>query len=165
VGGTEQGSDCSQRRAALSYRHDLLPSRSSNAGLGSLEPTSAPRSCRDHCWWSGCCYLLLFGLYGLVESTFCISRPAGTLEVRRRLFYLTFVKAYSVNHVSHVFERHTGKGNGLRMQLPSGKKKGLTLFTEYMSLEAQVAAMNHFIHSTRHYQSRGSSTVEKPHHG
>jgi hypothetical protein len=42
------------------------------------------------------------------------------------------------------------------MQLQSGKEKGLTLFTEYVSLEAQVTAVNHFIHAARHYQSKRS---------
>jgi hypothetical protein len=101
-------------------------------------------------------YWFLWGLYGSVESTFCVSRPSGSLEIRSKVLWFSFKHVYSVNEVSHVSERKTMKGNGLRMQLQSGKKKALTLFTEYVSLEAQVTAINYFIHAARHCQSKRS---------
>jgi hypothetical protein len=99
---------------------------------------------------AACAWFLFFGLYGSVESTFFLSRTSGILLIKRKLGWLTFEQAYSLNEVSHVFERKTLKGNGLRMQLLSGKKKSLTFFTEYSSLDAQAVALNHFIHAARH---------------
>jgi hypothetical protein len=91
------------------------------------------------------------GLYASVESTFCISRDSGTLCVTRKLWWLAISKSYSINEISRFFERHYVKGNTLRMELCSGKKRTLTWSTKFSSLDGQVALLNHFLHVVRRH--------------
>jgi len=69
---------------------------------------------------AACAWFLFFWLYGSVESTFFLSRTSGTLRIKRKPGWLTFVQVYSPNEVSHVFERKTLKGNGLKDAIAFG---------------------------------------------
>jgi hypothetical protein len=97
-----------------------------------------------------CAWFLFLGLYASVESTFLVSRAAGTLRVKRRLWWLVAEREYSLHEISRFFEWQSTKGNRLRMELLSGKKKSLTLFAEYSSLESEAAMLNHFLPAAKH---------------
>src|SRR5437763_177581 len=67
-------------------------------------------------------------------------------------------KEYPVDEVKRVFERNTLKGNGLRLELSCGRKKTLTLSTEYSYLGDQARTLNHFIQVARKQQRKFGTT-------
>jgi hypothetical protein len=86
-----------------------------------------------------------FGFFCLIESTIRVSVESGELSVRRRIGFLGSNKKYSAQSVNRVFTRSSGKGSGLSMELSSGRKRNLTLFTEYADPAEQAGRLNHFI--------------------
>lgn len=88
---------------------------------------------------------LSFGVFCLVESTISVSREWGELWIRRRIVFLKFNKKYPVHEVKRVIGGSSGKGSGLNMELVSGRKKNLTLFTEYADPAEQAGKLNHLI--------------------
>jgi hypothetical protein len=88
---------------------------------------------------------LSFGVFCLVESTITLSLASRELWIRRRIGWLKSDKRYPVQDVKRVFTRSSGKGSGLSVELETGKKKGLTLFTEYADPAEQSGKLNHFI--------------------
>jgi len=95
--------------------------------------------------FSVCALFLCFALYGSTESTINMHSESDVLEVKRRLGPLVFAKHYRVREISRIFEWKTRKGNALRLQLSTGKKKNLTLFTEYSHLSDQARLLNRLI--------------------
>ncbi len=93
--------------------------------------------------------LIALGLSALIRSVVSLDRNAGILCVRRRVLGIDIEKHYEIQRVKQVFERQARKGNGLRLELSDGRKKNLTLWTEYLSLAKEVGAFNHLIHATR----------------
>jgi hypothetical protein len=93
--------------------------------------------------------LIALGLSALIRSVVSLDRNAGILRVRRRVLGIDIEKHYEIQRVKQVFERQTRKGNGLRLELSDGRKKNLTLWTEYRSLTKEVGAFNHLIHAIR----------------
>jgi hypothetical protein len=93
--------------------------------------------------------LCVFGSLGLVRTTISASKEPGTLQIRRQLGTVSVSRQYALEDVVRAFERRTRKGNGLRLELVDGRKKNLTLWTEYLSLSSEVAMLNHFIHRGR----------------
>ena len=93
--------------------------------------------------------LIALGLSALIRSVVSLDRDAGILRVRRRVLGIDIEKHYEIQKVKQVFERKTRKGNGLRLELSDGRKKNLTIWTEYQSLTKEVGAFNHLIHATR----------------
>jgi hypothetical protein len=98
--------------------------------------------------------VLSLGLLALVRSTISIDRKSGILRVRRRLLGIEWEKQYSAANIERVFERKTRGGNGLRLELVGGRKKNLTLFTEYLSLSEQAGTLHYFIQGSRKYLVR-----------
>jgi len=96
-----------------------------------------------------CFWILGLGLRGLVRSTISIDRKSGILLVRRRFLGIDLERQYGAQNIERAFERKTLKGNSLRLELVGGRKKSLTLFTEYTSLAEQAGTLNHFIHGSR----------------
>lgn len=88
---------------------------------------------------------LSFGVFCLVESTITVSLEAGDLRIRRRIGFLKFDKRYPVLEVKRVTGRSSGKGSGLGIEMVSGRKKNLTLFSEYADPAEQAGRLNHFI--------------------
>ena len=95
--------------------------------------------------FGACAFFLSFALYGSTESTISMHSASDVLDVKRRLGPLVFAKRYPVREISSVFEWKTRKGNALRLQLSTGKKKNLTLFTEYSHLSDQATLLNRLI--------------------
>ena len=93
--------------------------------------------------------LLCLGLYCLIESTFSVGQIKGVFQIRRRIGWLRIDRNYPVDKVNRVFERHTGKGAGLRLELTSGREKDLTLSTAYFDLSGQAGTLNQFIQAAR----------------
>jgi hypothetical protein len=89
--------------------------------------------------------LLSFGIFCLVESTISVGMESRELSVRRRIGFLKTNKQYPVQSISRVFVRASGKGNGLGLNLVSGRTKNLTFFTEYADPAEQAGKLNHFI--------------------
>jgi hypothetical protein len=88
---------------------------------------------------------LSFGVFCLVQSTITVALDSGELWIRRRIGFLTFDKRYPVREVSRVFGRSSSKGSGLNVELVSGQKRNLTLFTEYADPAEQAGKLNHMI--------------------
>jgi hypothetical protein len=89
----------------------------------------------------------VLGLCGLVRSTISVERQVGILMVKRHLGWMTVHTQYPAKDIKRIFEHRTGKGNGLRVELVDGRKKNLSLWTEYSALGEQVAALNRLIRS------------------
>ena len=88
---------------------------------------------------------LSFGIFCLVKSTIAVSVETGELRIRRQLGFLKSEKKYLAQDVRRVFTRSSGKGSGLSVELASGQKKNLTLFTEYLDPAEQAGRLNHFL--------------------
>jgi hypothetical protein len=98
---------------------------------------------------------LSFGVFCLVESTITVSLASRELWIRRRIGWLKSDKRYRVEDVKQVFTRSSGKGCGLGVELATGKKKGLTLFTEYADPAEQAGKLNHFIRTAGKRRPQG----------
>ena len=95
--------------------------------------------------FSVCAFFPSFALFSSTESTISIHSGSDVLDVKWKLGPFVFAKRYPVEEISRVFEWKTRKGNALRLQLSTGKKKNLTLFTEYSHLSDQARLLNRLI--------------------
>lgn len=100
------------------------------------------------------------GLLGLVRTTISATRKPGVLEVRRQLGPAMMARQYPVKDIVRTFERRTFKGNGLRVELVGGRKKNLTLWTQYSSLYSAVGDLNYFIQLGRKEERLRTNSAE-----
>jgi hypothetical protein len=95
--------------------------------------------------FSVCALFLSLALYGSTESTISMDSRSDVLDVKRRFGPFVFAKRYPVREISRVFEWKTRKGNALKLQLSTGKKRNLTLFAEYSHLSDQARLLNRLV--------------------
>lgn len=86
-------------------------------------------------------WFCLLGLYCCVESRFGVSRGGG-FWIKRSLFGLEKTKKYPLEKVCGVVHQETLKGNGLQLQLASGRKKGLTMSLHYQYMGDEALALD-----------------------
>jgi hypothetical protein len=97
---------------------------------------------------------LSFGVFCLAESTITVSLESGDLWIRRRIAWIKKDKRYPVGDVNRVVTRSSGKGSGLGLELASGARRNLTLFTEYADPAEQAGKLNHFMRAVAKRRSR-----------
>jgi len=94
--------------------------------------------------------ILGLGLYCCVDSTYTVVHGDRALSVRRELWSLKWVRRYALGEIAAITVRRTWRhGDGLALQLASGKSKSLTWSLHFQALDRQGAALNHAIHVGR----------------
>jgi hypothetical protein len=88
-------------------------------------------------------------LWGMVRSTFALSRGEGTLRIQRRLGWLRVARVYPIAEIKRVLEWSSIRGTLLRIEFVSGRRKNLTLWADYLPLTGQVALLNSFLRSVK----------------
>ena len=63
---------------------------------------------------------------------------------------MRFEACYLATEIYRVFEQETPRGYGLKLELSSGKKHRLTLFSQYASLGGQAGVLNEYLRTSRH---------------
>jgi hypothetical protein len=96
-------------------------------------------------------------LFGLVDSTFCISRTSGTLRITRKFLWWSMEKTYPASDVLTIFEARSIKGNRLMMHLRSGEVRRFALYMQYGPRDAEAAAVNQYLHWVRESGSQASA--------
>ncbi len=95
-------------------------------------------------------WLLGLGLYCCVDSTYTVAHGELAFDVRRELWSLKWARRYALSEISAITVRKTWRhGDGLVLQLASGKSKTLTWSLHFHALDREGAALNHAIHVGR----------------
>jgi hypothetical protein len=84
-------------------------------------------------------------LWLCVESTFQISRAAGTLRVKRNLFGRVRENEYSAAAIAYFFSQRTRNGCRIKMKFVAGAEKTLMLGAVLGSVADEAAALNRYL--------------------
>jgi len=92
-------------------------------------------------------WLLVLGLCCFVDSTYTVAHDDPALNIRRKLWFFKWVRRYTLSEIEAITVRKTWRqGEGLMLQLASGRCKNLTWSLHFQVLDREAAALNHAIH-------------------